>query len=731
MPLSVLKEIFGFDSFRPGQEGVIRAVLEGRDTLAVMPTGGGKSLCYQVPALMREGLTVIVSPLISLMKDQVDSLLQSSVTTAATLHSGLSPEERWEVERKVRTGEIRMLYVAPERLRSLEFVLALRRAGVSLFVVDEAHCISEWGHDFRPDYLFLPRAVRDLGSPPVLALTATATPRVRQDILRSLRMRDPEVVVTSFNRPNLAYRVLPVKDKNGKLPRILDVIRQNPPPGIVYGTTRKECEELASGLRRAGVNAAHYHAGLSSGDRSSVQERFMTDEVDVVVATIAFGMGVDKPNVRFVVHASVPGSLPAYIQEAGRAGRDGDAAQCVVLYRGADLGRRKRLVTVNAAGTDEVGSFFRALSGVAGEGGRVNVPPTSLGSLGGVEGDVAGVLLGGMEETGLLTRGYDLWGEVEVRRVEEEPGEVREEISKVHAALPSGGTISLPELARKAGVRPVVAQSAVFKMMVDGLVDATPRGSLADIRLKTSGLNDESRGAIAARLKSRTRAAYDQIRTVETYATLSTCRREHLLRHFGDTEEVAPCAGCDVCLGEAHAVDVGGASWDLSSAPLPGGAPLTNGAGGAPLDEIDPEIFERLRSWRGDQARSQEVPAYVVLHNSHLEEISRRKTKIVHELGAIKGIGLRRAARYGEEILALLNGGTVEPGDFAPAEEQTVQDESQDAAPAYREHLAAAERLLRSGRGAAAVPELARALESGGEEAREAVDALLATGVRA
>ena len=735
MPLNVLKEIFGFDEFRPGQEGVIRAVLEGRDTLAVMPTGGGKSLCYQVPALMREGLTVIVSPLISLMKDQVDSLLQSSVTTAATLHSGLSPEERWEVERKVRTGEIRMLYVAPERLRSLEFVLSLRRAGVSLFVVDEAHCISEWGHDFRPDYLFLPRAVRDLGSPPVLALTATATPRVRQDILRSLRMRDPEVVVTSFNRPNLSYRVLPVKDKDGKLPRILDVIRHNPPPGIVYGTTRKECEELASGLRRAGVNAAHYHAGLPSAERSSVQERFMTDEVDVVVATIAFGMGVDKPNVRFVVHASVPGSLPAYIQEAGRAGRDGEPASCVVLYRGADLGRRKRLVTVNAAGADEVGSFFRALSGVAAEGGRVNVPPSSLGSLGGVEGDVAGVLLGGMEETGLLTRGYDLWGEVEVRRVEEEPGELREEIAKVHAALPGDRTISLPELARKAGVRPVVAQSALFRLMVDGLVEATPRGSLADIRLKTGGLDDGSRAAIAQRLKSRTRGAYDQIRTVETYATLSTCRREHLLRHFGDTEEVAPCAGCDVCLGEVNTVEVGSMPWDASSAPLPGGAPLRNGAGGASLAEIDPELFERLRAWRGDQARSQGVPAYVVLHNSHLEEISRRKPRNVHELGTIKGIGLRRAARYGEEILALINGGPVEPETSAPAENGATDHGatgygSVDYAPAYREHLAAAEHLLRSGRGAAAVPELARALEVGGEEAKEAVDALLATGVR-
>ena len=243
-----------------------------------------------------------------------------------------------------------MLYVAPERLRSLEFVLSLRRAGVGLFVVDEAHCISEWGHDFRPDYLFLPRAVRDLGSPPVLALTATATPRVREDILRSLKMRSPEVVVTSFNRPNLTYRVLSAKEKKHKLPLILDVIRNAAPPGIVYATTRKECEELAAHLRRSGVDAAAYHAGMGPAERSDVQERFMTDELSVVVATIAFGMGVDKPNVRFVVHSSVPGSLPAYMQESGRAGRDGESSECVILYRSADLGRRKRLVTLGTSG---------------------------------------------------------------------------------------------------------------------------------------------------------------------------------------------------------------------------------------------------------------------------------------------------------------------------------------------------------------------------------------------
>ncbi|MDQ3362095.1 MAG: ATP-dependent DNA helicase [Actinomycetota bacterium] len=699
MPVGILKEIFGFDSFRPGQEAVIRAVLEGRDTLAVMPTGGGKSLCYQIPALMQQSLTVIVSPLISLMKDQVDSLLQSSVADAAALHSGLSPEKRWEVERKVRTGEIRMLYVAPERLRSLEFVLSLRRAGVGLFVVDEAHCISEWGHDFRPDYLFLPRAVKDLGSPPVLALTATATPRVRQDIRRSLGMRDPHVEVTSFNRPNLTYRVVPAEKKE-KLARILDVIRSSPPPGIVYATTRKECDELAAELRSSGIDAAAYHAGMGAARRTEVQERFMTDEVGVVVATIAFGMGVDKPNVRFVIHAAVPGSLPAYIQESGRAGRDGAAAECVVLYRGADVGRRKRLVTLNTSGEDEVSSFFRGLVGVERDG-RVNAPFGSLAALGGVEPDAAGIVLGSLEDSGLVSRGYDLWSEVEVHRLDEEPGDLREEVAAVHAALPGAGSIGLPELSRKVGLRPAVVQGAIYRMMVDGIAEVVPRGALVDVRLKATSLDGESRRDIASRLKGRAQAAYAQIRDVESYANLSACRREHLLRHFGDAEEVAPCSGCDFCLGEVRQ------------------APRTAATAGATANgsnpDVDAHLFERLRNWRGEKAREQKVPAYVVLHNSHLEEISARKPRTIQELGSIKGVGLRRAARYGEELLALVNG---EEREAAPPPEPPEAN-------GYRSHLEAAAALIRTGRGADAVPELARALELGGEEAREEINELL------
>ena len=705
MPQGVLKEIFGFDSFRPGQEAVIRAVLEGRDTLAVMPTGGGKSLCYQIPALMQQSLTVIVSPLISLMKDQVDSLLQSSVADAAALHSGLPPEERWEVERKVRTGEIRMLYVAPERLRSLEFVLSLRRAGVGLFVVDEAHCISEWGHDFRPDYLFLPRAVRDLGSPPVLALTATATPRVRQDIRRSLGMRDPHVEVTSFNRPNLTYRVVPVEKKKEKLARILDVIRSSPPPGIVYATTRKECDELAAELRSSGVDAAAYHAGMGAARRNEVQERFMTDEVGVVVATIAFGMGVDKPNVRFVIHAAVPGSLPAYIQESGRAGRDGEAAECVVLYRGADVGRRKRLVTLNTSGEDEVSSFFRGLVGVERDG-RVNVPFGSLAALGGVEPDAAGIVLGSLEDSGLVSRGYDLWSEVEVRRLDEEPGDLREEVTAVHAALPGAGSVGLSELARKVGLRPAVVQGAIYRMMVDGIAEVVPRGALVDVRLKTTSLDEESRRDIASRLKGRASTAYAQIRDVESYANLSACRREHLLRHFGDSEEVAPCSGCDFCLGEVHQ-----APKTVVTAGVAASASGSN-------PDVDAGLFERLRIWRGEKAREQKVPAYVVLHNSHLEEISSSKPRTIQELGSIKGVGLRRAARYGEELLALVNG---EAREAAPSSEPP-------RANGYRSHLEAAAGLIRAGRGADAVPELARALQLGGDEARQEIDELLGKG---
>jgi ATP-dependent DNA helicase RecQ len=324
-----------------------------------------------------------------------------------------------------------------------------------------------------------------------------------------------------------------------------------------------------------------------------------------------------------------------------------------------------------------------------------------------VDPESAGIVLGSLEESGLVSRGYDLWAEVEVRRLDEEPGGLREEVAAVHAALPGSGSVGLPDLARRAGLRPAVVQGALYRMMVDGIAEIIPRGSLVDVRLKTTSLDADSRRDIAGRLKNRAKAAYAQIRDVEAFANLTTCRRERLLRHFGDTEEVAPCAGCDVCLGEADSLQ--------GPTPEPLTTTVSAGGGGA----VDVALFERLRSWRGEQAREQRVPAYVVLHNSHLEEISARKPRTIHELGAIKGIGLRRAARYGEELLALVNGEKREEDapDLAPTQENGTRG--------YRSYVEAANRLLRSGRGADAVPELARALELGGEEARREVDAML------
>jgi ATP-dependent DNA helicase RecQ len=294
---------------------------------------------------------------------------------------------------------------------------------------------------------------------------------------------------------------------------------------------------------------------------------------------------------------------------------------------------------------------------------------------------------------------------VEVRRLEEEREGLREEVAAVHAALPGSGTIGLPELARRAGVRPAVAQGALYRMMADGTVEIIPRGSVVDVRLKASTLDARSRRAIAARLKNRATAAYAQIRAVEAYANLNTCRREYLLRHFGDTEEVAPCAGCDVCLGEADEIGKPPVVTAQERLTVPAGLDLA-GTGG-----MDRVLFERLKRWRGEQARQQRVPAYVVLHNSHLEEIAARKPQSIHELGSIKGVGLRRAARYGEELLALVRGQEAAP----PASTR----------PDYHSHLEAADRLLRAGRGADAVPELVRALEIGGDEARSAVNELL------
>jgi ATP-dependent DNA helicase RecQ len=331
---ALLHERFGFVGFRPAQRQVIDKVMAGHNVLAVMPTGSGKSLCYQLPALALPGLTLIVSPLIALMKDQVDQLNQLGLP-ATLINSTVSREQQRSRLEQAIAGRIKLLYIAPERFQSDEFRAGLARTKVSLFAVDEAHCISLWGHDFRPDYLRLRRAIHELKSPPVLALTATATPSVRRDILTQLGIEGAAQVVSGFDRPNLYLEVREVSNTAEKMRGIVELARWAP-LGIVYAGTRKNVEEIHSSLRRSGVETAAYHAGLSTSDRKAVQERFMTASQCVIVATNAFGMGIDRSHVRFVVHADIPDSVEAYYQEIGRAGRDGEPARCLLLFNYAD-----------------------------------------------------------------------------------------------------------------------------------------------------------------------------------------------------------------------------------------------------------------------------------------------------------------------------------------------------------------------------------------------------------
>lgn len=330
-----LREQFGFRRFRPGQERAVQAAMEGHDTIVIMPTGSGKSVCFQLPALALEGTTVVVSPLIALMKDQADALRERGIAVA-TLNSTLTAAEEAEELAAVRRGEREFVYITPERLAQAEYREALGSLLVDLFVVDEAHCVSQWGHDFRPDFLALGEAVEVLGRPAVLALTATATEDVIDDIRRVLRIPDAEIVHTGFYRPNLELGVVPVAGEAEKRRRILEQIRATEGTGIIYTATVKAVGELTEFLRSEGIDAAAYHGRLKRGEREANQDRFMRGDLRVMVATNAFGLGIDKADIRFVIHHHLPANLEAYYQEAGRAGRDGKPARCTLLFDPAD-----------------------------------------------------------------------------------------------------------------------------------------------------------------------------------------------------------------------------------------------------------------------------------------------------------------------------------------------------------------------------------------------------------
>ncbi len=336
--LRTARERLGFESLRPGQSEAVTALLDGHDTLVVQPTGSGKSAIYQLAGHMMEGATVIVSPLIALQKDQVDSIDGQPDTAAAALNSTQPLSEVREELEKVRHGEIDFFFLAPEQLRKPATLETLSRAAISLFVVDEAHCISEWGHDFRPDYIRLGTVIENLGHPRVLAMTATATARVRDEIVERLRMRNPRIFVQGFDRPNISLRVDNFRTDSEKRDALVHRVQWSEKPGIVYTGTRRAAEEIVEALAADGIDALFYHGGLKAKDRHRIQERFMEGNASVMVATNAFGLGIDKPDIRFVYHYDVPESLDSYYQEIGRAGRDGQPAEAALFFRLEDIG---------------------------------------------------------------------------------------------------------------------------------------------------------------------------------------------------------------------------------------------------------------------------------------------------------------------------------------------------------------------------------------------------------
>jgi ATP-dependent DNA helicase RecQ len=668
----LLKSAFGYEKFRPGQEAAVTAILSGRDTVVVLPTGGGKSLCFQVPALLMPGLTVVVSPLISLMKDQVDALTAKGLPAAfinSTLTSGQVSDRLARVDR----GEIKLLYVAPERFDFGRTAERLRRIGVSLLAIDEAHCISQWGHDFRPSYLRVKDVHEQLGSPTTIALTATATPEVRRDIIRELVLREPQTIITGFDRPNLTYFVVPVKNDAEKERRLAEILRKHEGLAVIYASTRKAVDHLTTVLERAKIAAAGYHAGLDDSRRRQVQEAFMSEKIRAIVATNAFGMGIDKPNVRLVIHYTMPGTLEAYYQEAGRAGRDGQHSDVFLLHAFPDRFTHEFFIKGSYPERTVVEQTYDALRALSDKQGFASAQPEDLlravkskASTREIEGSIRI-----LERSGALTLSNGDQARVHVRllatpeRVKRElTGDANAELGLLRAlwrgvgpALRTGAVVDLD------GLPPGLGGSSSCGPLLDALQD---RQFLAWERLG-SGLYLADKSAALSKFRidwsviDRRRAAeLSKLQAVQRYAYTKECRRGFVLRYFGDPAARPRCSGCDNCLGIAAVAtaedDAPRASRGRRKAEGPRSRATEVGVGDdLVMGAAEQRLLAALKTVRTSIAREEHVPPYIVFSDRTLAELAVRRPRSLTALQNVRGVGPMKLERYGPRFLAAIS----------------------------------------------------------------------------
>jgi ATP-dependent DNA helicase RecQ len=667
---SVLRERFGYPDFRAGQTDAVASVLAGRDTLVILPTGGGKSLCYQIPALVLDGLTVVISPLISLMKDQVDALALRGIA-ATFINSTLSAAEVSARMAAVQRGEVKLLYVAPERFDLGRAAERLRDIGVTLLAIDEAHCISEWGHDFRPSYLRVKEVRKRLGDPPTVALTATATPEVRDDIARQLELRDPSVIITGFDRTNLSYHVMPTKNDAAKDETLVALLREHLAAhqagvAIVYASTRKTVERIAQRLTKAKLPALGYHAGLDDERRADVQDAFMTERVRIIVATNAFGMGIDKPNVRLVVHYAMPGTLEAYYQEAGRAGRDRAPATAILLHAFPDRFTHEFFIKAALPERETVAAVYDALVQLADREGLVEAtaPEIAATARGKVSDREAESALRVLQRGGAVAVTDASRTLVHVRllatpeRLKRELQECEHglELALLRALWRRGGAqfhtgivanleALPPGIGGAMGAMPLLdalqaRQIVMWKRLGEGLTLTDPTRALANWPIDWAGLDRRRQGELR------------KLEAVQQYAYTKYCRRGFVLRYFGDPAAKPRCDNCDVCQGIVHAPRVAAPP---AAAPTKASSVRARGtASAAPLTHEQIARLDALKALRSRLAKDEGVPAYVIFPDRALRGIAAANPESIAQLAQVSGVGPTRLDRFGREVLECL-----------------------------------------------------------------------------